>query len=114
MITNKLSYWNKAVNDLKQKDKILAKIINSHNKEYLIVRETYFITLIRAIIGQQISVKAAQSIWVKFRKQYRTINKTTMLVDKGDQLQGPRRRRKMQKRKRNENENNKNKKKRKG
>ena len=74
MITNKLSYWNKAVNDLKQKDKILAKIINSHNKEYLIVRETYFITLIRAIIGQQISVKAAQSIWVKFRKQYRTIS----------------------------------------
>ena len=47
MKEKKLSYWHKALKDLKQKDKILAKIINSHNKEYLIVRETYFITLIR-------------------------------------------------------------------
>lgn len=74
MLTKKLPYWNKALDHLKQKDKILAKIIISHQQDYLIVRDKYFITLIRAIIGQQISIKAAQSIWIKFTKKYKTIS----------------------------------------
>ncbi len=73
MLSKKLSYWNKALKDLKQKDKILAKIISSHHKDYLIISNNYFISLIRAIIGQQISVKAAQSIWNKFYKKYNII-----------------------------------------
>ena len=73
MLPKKISYWNKALKDLKQKDKILAKIISSHNKDYLIISNNYFISLIRAIIGQQISVKAAQSIWNKFYKKYNLI-----------------------------------------
>jgi len=74
MLTKKLPYWNKAIRDLKHKDKILAKIIDQYCKDYLIVRDKYFISLIRAIIGQQISVKAAQSIWIKFTNQYRIIS----------------------------------------
>ena len=74
MLEKKLSYWYKALNDLKRKDKILAKIIINNQKEQLTIRDRYFISLIRAIIGQQISVKAAQSIWVKFKKKYKTIS----------------------------------------
>ena len=74
MLEKKLSYWYKALNDLKRKDKILAKIITNNQKEQLTIRDRYFISLIRAIIGQQISVKAAQSIWVKFKKKYKTIS----------------------------------------
>ena len=73
MLSKKLSYWNKALKDLKHKDKILAKIISSHHKDFLIIRDNYFISLIRAVIGQQISVKAAQSIWNKFYKKYNVI-----------------------------------------
>jgi len=74
MSTKKLPYWNKALKDLKRKDKILAKIITTHKHEYLIVRDKYFITLIRSVIGQQISVKAAHSIWIKFSKKYKKIS----------------------------------------
>ena len=74
MLTNKLPYWNKAIKNLKHKDRILAKIISNHHKEYLIVRDKYFVSLLRAIMGQQISVKAAQSIWLKFKKKYKTIS----------------------------------------
>ena len=65
MLSKKLPYWNKAITHLKQNDKILAKIISSHHKDYLIINNQYFISLIKAIIGQQISVKAAQSIWIR-------------------------------------------------
>ena len=71
MLSKKLPYWNKAIKYLKRKDKILAKIITYHKGDYLIIREKYFISLIRAIIGQQISVKAAQSIWIKFNHKYK-------------------------------------------
>ncbi|MBI28743.1 MAG: DNA-3-methyladenine glycosylase [Pelagibacteraceae bacterium] len=73
MLYKKPPYWNKAIKHLKHKDKILAKIINAHKGGYLIIKKGYFISLIRAIIGQQISVKAAQSIWIKFNKKYKTI-----------------------------------------
>ena len=73
MLSKKLPYWNKAIAHLKQNDKILAKIISSHHKDYLIINNQYFISLIKAIIGQQISVKAAQSIWIRFSRKYRPI-----------------------------------------
>ena len=82
MLTNKLPYWNKAIKNLKHKDRILAKIISNHHKEYLIVRDKYFVSLLRAIMGQQISVKAAQSIWVKFKKNYKIINSKKLSKEK--------------------------------
>ena len=82
MLTNKLPYWNKAIKNLKHKDRILAKIISNHHKEYLIVRDKYFVSLLRAIMGQQISVKAAQSIWVKFKKNYKIISPKKLSEEK--------------------------------
>ena len=59
-------YWHKAKKILSKRDPILRKIINKFNKGYLTSRKDPFFSLCRTIIGQQISTKAADSIWLKF------------------------------------------------
>ena len=59
-------YWNKAKRILSKRDPVLRKIINRFNKGYLKSRNDPFFSLCRTIIGQQISTKAADSIWLKF------------------------------------------------
>ena len=59
-------YWYKAKKILSKRDPILRKIINKFNKGYLASRKDPFFSLCRTIIGQQISTKAADSIWLKF------------------------------------------------
>ena len=60
------AYWNKAKRILSKRDPILRKIMNKFNKGYLTSRKDPFFSLCRTIIGQQISTKAADSIWLKF------------------------------------------------
>ena len=60
------AYWNKAKRILSKRDPVLRKIINKFNKGYLTSRKDPFFSLCRTIIGQQISTKAADSIWSKF------------------------------------------------
>ena len=62
-------YWNKAKKVLSKKDHILKKIIVKYNKGFLTNRNNPFFSLCRTIVGQQISTKAADSIWLKFEKQ---------------------------------------------
>jgi len=59
-------YWNTAKEYLTKRDKLLGKIISEYHGEFLTVRGDAFYTLARSIIGQQISVKAADSVWRKF------------------------------------------------
>jgi len=59
-------YWHKAKKVLSKRDPILRRIINKFNKGYLTSRKDPFFSLCRTIIGQQISTKAADSIWSKF------------------------------------------------
>ncbi len=63
---NPPAYWNKAKSILSKRDPVLRKIINKFNKGYLTSRKDPFFSLCRTIIGQQISTKAADSIWLKF------------------------------------------------
>ena len=56
-------FWNKAKVYLRKKDKRLGKIIESYPKDFLFSKSDPFMTLARSIVGQQISVKAAQSVW---------------------------------------------------
>ena len=65
-MTSPPKYWNKAKKELSKRDKILKKIIKKYNKGYLTSRNKPFFSLCRTIIGQQISTKAADSIWSKF------------------------------------------------
>jgi DNA-3-methyladenine glycosylase II len=59
----KPDYWDRAKRALARKDSIMAAIIRSRPKVFLARRGEPFLTLARAIVGQQISVKAAQSVW---------------------------------------------------
>src|SRR6267143_1120499 len=61
----KPDYWDRAKRTLARKDPIMAAIIRSRPKVFLARRGEPFVTLSRAIVGQQISVKAAQSVWDK-------------------------------------------------
>jgi len=62
-------YWYKAKKLLSKKDPVLKKIIKKFNKGYLKTRNDPFFSLCRTIVGQQISTKAADSIWLKFEKK---------------------------------------------
>jgi DNA-3-methyladenine glycosylase II len=59
----KPEYWDRAKRVLTKKDPVLGAIIRSRPKVFLMRRGEPFLTLARAICGQQISVKAAQSVW---------------------------------------------------
>jgi len=60
------SYWYKAKKILSKRDPILRKIIKKYNKGFLTTKNKPFLSLCRTITGQQISIKAADSIWLKF------------------------------------------------
>tara|TARA_A100001011_G_scaffold56671_1_gene55700 strand:- start:732 stop:1358 length:627 start_codon:yes stop_codon:yes gene_type:complete len=62
-------YWYKAKKILCNRDPILKKIIRKYNSGHLTTRNKPFFSLCRTIIGQQISTKAADSIWLKFEKK---------------------------------------------
>src|SRR5256712_17578 len=59
----KPDYWDRAKRALARKDPVMAALIRSRPKVFLARRGEPFVTLARAIVGQQISVKAAQSVW---------------------------------------------------
>ena len=66
---NPPSYWYRAKKILSKRDPILKKIIKKYKKGFLTTRDKPFFSLCRTIIGQQISTKAADSIWIKFEKK---------------------------------------------
>jgi DNA-3-methyladenine glycosylase II len=59
----KPEYWDRAKRALSRRDPVMGSIIRSRPKVFLARRGEPFLTLARAIVGQQISVKAAQSVW---------------------------------------------------
>jgi len=60
------AYWAKAKRHLSRSDPTLAAIIRRHPKVAMTRRGDPFFTLARAIVGQQISVKAAATVWGRF------------------------------------------------
>lgn len=56
-------YWDEACRQLSRRCKIMKRLIADHPTAALRTRGNPFQTLARAIVGQQISVKAAQSVW---------------------------------------------------
>ena len=74
----KPKYWNKGKSYLSNKDKVLKKLIQTYRNEYLNLNPNYFHSLINSIIGQQISVSAADSMKTKFFKLKRNITPQTV------------------------------------
>ena len=65
-------YWNKAKKYLSKKDKTIAKLIKNYqspSETILTSRRDIFFSLCKSIIGQQISVAAANSVFLKFKKK---------------------------------------------
>ncbi|MBL8407437.1 MAG: DNA-3-methyladenine glycosylase 2 family protein, partial [Candidatus Accumulibacter sp.] len=60
------SYWQQASADLAQLDPVLSALVKRFAGKSLVSRGDPFVTLLRSIIGQQISVKAADSVWARF------------------------------------------------
>jgi DNA-3-methyladenine glycosylase II len=58
-------YWEQACAELMKHDRILKKLIPKYGSGFLRTRGDAFTTLARSIVGQQISVAAAQSVWSK-------------------------------------------------
>jgi DNA-3-methyladenine glycosylase II len=56
-------YWDQACKELMKNDRILKKLIPKYGTGFLVTRGDPFTTLARAIVGQQISVSAAQAVW---------------------------------------------------
>ncbi|MDT8999157.1 DNA-3-methyladenine glycosylase [Paucibacter sp. APW11] len=59
-------YWDEACRHLAKRDRVMKKLIPQFGEARLQSRGDAFTTLARSIVGQQISVKAAQSVWDKF------------------------------------------------
>lgn len=57
------SYWDEACKHLAKRDRVMRKLVAEHGHARLFSRGDAFTTLARSIVGQQISVKAAQSVW---------------------------------------------------
>lgn len=57
------SYWDEACKHLAKRDRVMRKLVADHGHARLYSRGDAFTTLARSIVGQQISVKAAQSVW---------------------------------------------------
>ena len=60
---NMLAEWDKAVTDLSKNDDIIGKIITDYPKERMEMKNDTLHTLVRSVVGQQISVRAADAIW---------------------------------------------------
>ena len=80
-------YWNKAKKYLSKRDKIMSRLIKNYqspNETILTSRKDIFFSLCKSIIGQQISVAAANSVFLKFKKKCKnkinpkTVSKLTL------------------------------------
>ena len=68
-MSNKTKYWNRAKKILSKKDKVMRKLINSYKDKSLVTRNDVFFSLCKSIIGQQISVAAANSVFLRFKRK---------------------------------------------
>ena len=73
-------YWNRGKLYLSNKDKVLKKIILQYPNEHIEINTNLYHSLINSIIGQQISVNAANSIKYKFFSLHKDIKPTNIIT----------------------------------
>ena len=72
-------YWAKAKRILSKRDKVMKALINNYKDGNLVTRNDVFFSLCKSIVGQQISVAAANSVFLKFKKKCKNkINANTV------------------------------------
>ena len=79
-------YWDEACQHLMKKDRVMKRLIPKFGTARLETRGDAFVTLARSIVGQQISVKAAQTVWDRFAKLSRRLTPRQVLKLKVDDM----------------------------
>jgi len=79
-------YWEEACKHLAKKDRVMRRLIPQFGDASLQSRGDAFVTLARSIVGQQISVKAAQSVWDRFALLPRKMTPANVLKLKVDDM----------------------------
>lgn len=77
-------YWEEARKHLLKRDRVMKRLIPQFGDVCLQTRGDAFVTLARSIVGQQISVKAAQTVWDRFvvlPKKFSAANVLKLKVD---------------------------------
>jgi DNA-3-methyladenine glycosylase II len=80
------AYWAEACKHLMKKDRVMKRLIPQFGEASLQSRGDAFVTLARSIVGQQVSVKAAQTVWDRFAKLPRKITPANVLKVKVDDM----------------------------
>ena len=79
------AYWNKAKIYLSKKDIVIKHLSSNYKNGHLISRNDVFFSLCKSIIGQQISVASANSVFLRFKKKCKnkitpkTVNKLSSI-----------------------------------
>ncbi|WP_296447298.1 DNA-3-methyladenine glycosylase family protein [Rhodoferax sp. UBA5149] len=80
------AYWEDACKHLMKKDRVMKRLIPQFGDACLQTRGDAFVTLARSIVGQQISVKAAQTVWDRFALLLKKITASNVLKLKVDDM----------------------------
>lgn len=81
-------YWGDACKHLVKKDRVMKRLIPQFGDACLTTRGDAFSTLARSIVGQQISVKAAQTVWDRFALLPKKMTAPNVLKLKVDDMRG--------------------------
>jgi DNA-3-methyladenine glycosylase II len=79
-------FWVDACKHLAKKDRVMKRLIPQFGDACLQTRGDAFVTLSRSIVGQQISVKAAQTVWDRFTQLTRKVTPASVLRLKVDDM----------------------------
>jgi DNA-3-methyladenine glycosylase II len=79
-------YWLEACKHLMKKDRVMKRLIPQFGQACLQSRGDAFVTLARSVVGQQISVKAAQTVWERFNKLSKRMTPAQVLRLKIDDM----------------------------
>ncbi len=80
------AYWQDACRHLMKKDRVMKRLIPQMGDVCLQSRGDAFATLARSVVGQQISVKAAQTVWDRFAALLEQMSAANVLKLKIDDM----------------------------
>ncbi|WP_410498623.1 DNA-3-methyladenine glycosylase family protein [Chitinibacter sp. S2-10] len=86
MMIERPDYWNQAITELAAVDAVMAQLIAQYPEISLRTRGDAFHTLARSIVGQQISVKAADSVWNRLAAFLGEVNSRAVLAASVEEL----------------------------
>ena len=81
-------YWHQASAELAKDDPVMADFVERYSGVSLVSRGDPFSTLVRSIVGQQISVKAADSIWQRLSQAVSAMTPSNVLAIETEKLRG--------------------------